>query len=146
MVNVAVPAESRAVPAEINDRRKVRLNAMKFVIRISFQIASSNNWRRERDFEPAIRFPAYTLSRRAPSTTRPPLRSFARADGGRPPFARPAGPVSPSPSMRRIANRRTIMRREPSASGQREIARIAAARSVGILIGFTYGRRPHSNG
>src|SRR5208337_444235 len=24
-------------------------------------------------FEPAIRFPAYTLSRRAPSTTRPPL-------------------------------------------------------------------------
>ena len=25
-------------------------------------------------FEPAIRFPAYTLSRRAPSTTRPPLR------------------------------------------------------------------------
>jgi hypothetical protein len=25
-------------------------------------------------FEPAIRFPVYTLSRRAPSTTRPPLR------------------------------------------------------------------------
>ena len=25
-------------------------------------------------FEPAIRFPAYTLSRRAPSATRPPLR------------------------------------------------------------------------
>lgn len=26
-------------------------------------------------FEPAIRFPVYTLSRRAPSTTRPPLHS-----------------------------------------------------------------------
>src|SRR5512134_1701287 len=26
-------------------------------------------------FEPSRRFPAYTLSRRAPSTTRPPLRS-----------------------------------------------------------------------
>ena len=26
-------------------------------------------------FEPAIEFPAYTLSRRAPSTTRPPLRN-----------------------------------------------------------------------
>jgi hypothetical protein len=25
-------------------------------------------------FEPAIRFPVYTLSRRAPSTTRPPVR------------------------------------------------------------------------
>ena len=25
-------------------------------------------------FEPAIRFPAYTLSKRAPSATRPPLR------------------------------------------------------------------------
>ena len=31
-------------------------------------------------FEPAIRFPVYTLSRRAPSTTRPPLR---RRPGGR---------------------------------------------------------------
>ena len=30
-------------------------------------------WRREGDFEPLIRFPVYTLSRRAPSTTRPPL-------------------------------------------------------------------------
>src|SRR3972149_1788246 len=30
-------------------------------------------------FEPAIRFPVYTLSRRAPSTARPPLRSSARA-------------------------------------------------------------------
>ncbi len=27
-------------------------------------------------FEPTRRFPAYTLSRRAPSTTRPPLRDF----------------------------------------------------------------------
>ena len=31
-------------------------------------------------FEPAIRFPAYTLSRRAPSTTRPPLRCSRCAD------------------------------------------------------------------
>ena len=29
-------------------------------------------------FEPAIRFPVYTLSRRAPSTTRPPLRRRLR--------------------------------------------------------------------
>jgi hypothetical protein len=29
-------------------------------------------------FEPTIRLPVYTLSRRAPSTTRPPLRSFSR--------------------------------------------------------------------
>ena len=36
-------------------------------------------------FEPAIRFPAYTLSRRAPSTTRPPLRS---------PHSLPAGPLN----------------------------------------------------
>jgi hypothetical protein len=28
-------------------------------------------------FEPSIRFPVYTLSRRAPSTTRPPLRAAA---------------------------------------------------------------------
>ena len=35
-------------------------------------------------FEPAIRFPAYTLSRRAPSATRPPLRSMRR--GARDPF------------------------------------------------------------
>src|SRR5579872_7148811 len=35
-------------------------------------------------FEPAIRFPVYTLSRRAPSTTRPPLlRSRVRSAKGR---------------------------------------------------------------
>ena len=28
-------------------------------------------------FEPSIRFPAYTLSKRAPSATRPPLRNQA---------------------------------------------------------------------
>ena len=33
-------------------------------------------------FEPAIRFPAYTLSRRAPSATRPPLRSMRRGARG----------------------------------------------------------------
>src|SRR5258707_15797502 len=37
-------------------------------------------------FEPAIRFPVYTLSRRAPSTARPPLRtpSAAEADTSEP--------------------------------------------------------------
>src|SRR5580658_10468845 len=30
-------------------------------------------------FEPTIRFPVYTLSKRAPSATRPPLRSRKRA-------------------------------------------------------------------
>ena len=29
-------------------------------------------------FEPSIRFPAYTLSKRAPSATRPPLRKPAK--------------------------------------------------------------------
>ena len=33
-------------------------------------------------FEPAIRFPVYTLSRRAPSTTRPPLRLGASGAPG----------------------------------------------------------------
>ena len=32
-------------------------------------------WRRER-FEPSKRFPVYTLSKRAPSTTRPPLLNY----------------------------------------------------------------------
>src|SRR5688572_8479058 len=31
-------------------------------------------------FEPSIRFPVYTLSKRAPSATRPPLRSQRGAD------------------------------------------------------------------
>src|SRR5580704_16528019 len=48
-------------------------------------------------FEPAIRFPAYTLSRRAPSTTRPPLRS---------PHSLPAGPLSYK--ARRISARGAI--------------------------------------
>ena len=39
-------------------------------------------------FEPWRRSPAYTLSRRAPSTTRPPVRG-ARFSPIRPPFARP---------------------------------------------------------
>src|SRR5437868_10147295 len=41
-------------------------------------------------FEPAIRLPVYTLSRRAPSTTRPPLHARFRgaAEGSeRPPYA-----------------------------------------------------------
>jgi hypothetical protein len=45
-------------------------------------------------FEPAIRFPAYTLSRRAPSTARPPLRLALRSRSAKArriaPGARPA--------------------------------------------------------
>ncbi len=38
--------------------------------------SSCGRWLAEREgFEPSRRFPAYTLSRRAPSTTRPPLRA-----------------------------------------------------------------------
>jgi hypothetical protein len=33
-------------------------------------------------FEPSIRFPVYTLSKRAPSTTRPPLRKAGAYNGG----------------------------------------------------------------
>ena len=52
-------------------------------------------------FEPSRRFPAYTLSRRAPSTTRPPLRagaSYTRADeaikgGSAAPHATAGAPV-----------------------------------------------------
>ena len=48
-------------------------------------------------FEPSIRLPVYTRSRRAPSTTRPPLRSRRRrglaaaSGGGRPLAGRAAG-------------------------------------------------------
>ena len=33
-------------------------------------------------FEPTRRFPAYTLSKRAPSTTRPPLRKVSLSEDG----------------------------------------------------------------
>ena len=39
-------------------------------------------------FEPAIRFPVYTLSRRAPSTTRPPLLTFWEPPQGVSPLRR----------------------------------------------------------
>ena len=55
---VAEPAEEFAPP----ERQKT----------ITSQILSS--WRRGVGFEPTIRFPVYTLSKRAPSATRPSLR------------------------------------------------------------------------
>ena len=65
-------------------------------------------------FEPAIRFPAYTLSRRAPSATRPPLRSVRRgarglSKKGRAPPARcaPSATRPPLRSLRRGAGRRS---------------------------------------
>src|ERR1700736_2940692 len=61
-------------------------------------------------FEPAIRFPAYTLSRRAPSTTRPPLRG---------PHSRVRLAVLSSRRCRYPRKGRTIVRRATSASGRR---------------------------
>src|SRR5690606_13126496 len=49
-------------------------------------------------FEPPIRFPVYTLSRRAPSTTRPPLRR-------RPMFAGRAGNILESNENARLQTR-----------------------------------------
>src|SRR5271157_5060907 len=62
-------------------------------------------------FEPTIRFPVYTLSRRAPSTTRPPLRSFSRhlrfrifrLEPTRTKMARRANPPGRSVSHRPVA-------------------------------------------
>src|SRR5271165_3809936 len=68
-------------------------------------------------FEPAIRFPAYTLSRRAPSTTRPPLRDFAKRLDERP-FL-PARPGFPD---------------LPGAAEQRESAHYSAPRSGRNLV------------
>lgn len=48
---------------------------------VPFRILAMNNQKNgmadRAGFEPAIRFPVYTLSRRAPSTTRPPVRRAA---------------------------------------------------------------------
>ncbi len=66
-------------------------------------------------FEPAIRFPAYTLSRRAPSTTRPPLHcsvSWTKEST----YALPVGFLK-SLGMPNVPERRsTIVRRAASAS------------------------------
>lgn len=52
-------------------------------------------------FEPTIRFPVYTRSRRAPSTTRPPLRSAPDTEAG----GRMQGPVRARGSAMRVARR-----------------------------------------
>ena len=51
-------------------------------------------------FEPSRRFPAYTLSRRAPSTTRPPLRISVRRAS-----TRPCRPLSRRPPCRKFVRR-----------------------------------------
>ncbi len=62
----ALPAEAGRVFHSYDKGRKMRKKSMKSMVMA------------EREgFEPSIRFPVYTLSRRAPSTTRPPLRKFA---------------------------------------------------------------------
>src|SRR6202047_2506609 len=48
-------------------------------------------------FEPAIRLPVYTLSRRAPSTARPPLRAASRCRGGRRRLPKRPGPCNAAP-------------------------------------------------
>jgi len=58
-------------------------------------------------FEPAIRFPVYTLSRRAPSTTRPPLRRRVLD----PPVANLAGAGSPASSTLRKSGGAALGRR-----------------------------------
>jgi hypothetical protein len=77
----------------------------------------------EAGFEPAIRFPVYTLSRRAPSTTRPPLRRGAlysarrQTQRGRHVFV--SACISPPDPATRLIHRRglwyqaTPFRREP---------------------------------
>ena len=68
-------------------------------------------------FEPAIRFPAYTLSRRAPSTTRPPLRIFAKKIGR---TSLPAG--SAGRPRRRGASRKSAHYSVPRGERNRAIA------------------------
>ena len=66
-------------------------------------------------FEPAIRFPAYTLSRRAPSTTRPPLRcsvSWIKEST----YALPVGFLKSLGMPYAPERRATIVRRAASAS------------------------------
>src|SRR3954451_22963113 len=54
-------------------------------------------------FEPAIRLPVYTLSRRAPSTTRPPLR--ARLFAAERTLANRLGRRNAAPGARQVARR-----------------------------------------
>jgi hypothetical protein len=60
-------------------------------------------------FEPAIRFPAYTLSRRAPSAARPPLRRAPRKERESRAIAPAAAQAQAAPSRGRskaVANKR----------------------------------------
>src|SRR5580700_3373767 len=72
-------------------------------------------------FEPTIRFPVYTLSKRAPSATRPPLRARRAQynDGPRRDNPRGTGPIpgpaDPAATMelppRSVVGRQSVMRR-----------------------------------
>ena len=58
------------------------LGPLQFVQKWRFNFIYLQEWMAERaGFEPAVRFPVHTLSRRAPSTTRPPLRWAGRNEG-----------------------------------------------------------------
>jgi hypothetical protein len=68
-------------------------------------------------FEPSIRFPVYTLSRRAPSTTRPPLQ------------CEPAVRILQHPGTVGRPETPHAVRSGPCSSKQEEKARPAVARS-----------------
>jgi hypothetical protein len=87
-------------------------------------------------FEPTIRLPVYTLSRRAPSTTRPPLRSFSRhpsrrilrSGADRTPKARRAKPDQP----KRLASTCRFLRTSPI--DKRALAKIKPSPMATTLI------------
>jgi hypothetical protein len=66
--------------AKISEQRAAKVQEMvqdhfaQFRKAISNQLDAEVKWRRERDSNPRYAFDVNTLSRRAPSTTRPPLR------------------------------------------------------------------------
>src|SRR5271168_3158016 len=75
-VNMAVPRISNllALPVRLPSRCGVYHNAEREVARLRTAGAGAVSLLAEgAGFEPAIQFPAYTLSRRAPSAARPPL-------------------------------------------------------------------------
>ena len=75
-------------------------------------------------FEPSIRFPVYTLSRRAPSTTRPPLHCRALSSGSSRSFEDSAG--CPSAWWRR----RVVYRQKPLQWQGRNVGRPVETRSL----------------
>ena len=67
-------------------------------------------------FEPAMELPPYTLSRRAPSTARPPLRTHPVARGGRRRLAK--HPAACNAASERGLGEAVVARRLPGARGQ----------------------------